>query len=263
MQLPEVRVPSVYPSAEDLHGKVVAVTGAGRGLGHVITDAMAAHGADLAVCGRTQATLEQVAARVRAHGRRVLPQVCDVRSFADVKAFIEAIERTFGRLDVLVNNAMATVRTLPDHLTEAEWDVVMDTNVKGPFFMAQAAARLMRRQGAGRIINIASVLGVRGHQRFGAYATSKGALIQMTRTLAVAWAPEILVNAVAPGYIDSPLNAYRKGNQELEAEVLDHTPLHRWGQVEDVAMACVFLASDAAAFITGHTLFVDGGLSVS
>ncbi len=228
MMRPEVRIPERYPSAEDLSGKVVAVTGAGRGLGHVIADAMAAHGA----------------------------------SVADVRAFIHMIDREMGRLDVLVNNAGGGVRTPPDEMTEDEWDQILDTNVKGVFFTSQAAARLMRLGGGGKIINIASVIGAIGHPRFAAYATSKGAVIQMTRALAVAWAPDILVNAVAPGYIDSPLNAYRKGNPALEAEVLDHTPLHRWGQVEDVAMACVFLASDAAAFITGQTLFVDGGLSV-
>lgn len=224
---------------------------------------MAAHGAGVAVCGRTRADLDKAAARITGRGRRAFVQVCDVRSVADVQAFIDGIDREFGRLDVLVNNAGGGVRTPPDDLTEAEWDQVLDTNVKGMFFASQAAAALMRRGGGGRIINIASVIGVKGHPRFAAYATSKGAVIQMTRTLAVAWAPEILVNAVAPGYIDSPLNAYRKGNPALEAEVLDHTPLRRWGQVEDVAMACVFLASDAAAFITGHTLFVDGGLSIA
>ena len=262
MQRPEVRVPAHYPSAQDLSGKVVAVTGAGRGLGHVIADAMAAHGADVAVCARTQADLDKVAARITARGRRAFTCVADVKSVAGVRAFIDAIDREMGRLDILVNNAGGGVRTPPDEITEDEWDQVLDTNVKGMFFTSQAAARLMRRYSGGKIINIASVIGAIGHPRFAAYATSKGAVIQMTRTLAVAWAPDILVNAVAPGYIDSPLNAYRKGNPALEAEVLDHTPLHRWGQVEDVAMACVFLASDAAAFITGQTLFVDGGLSV-
>ncbi len=189
--------------------------------------------------------------------------MCDVRSVAGVRAFVEDIDREFGRLDVLVNNAGGGVRTVPDDLTETEWNLVMDLNVKGMFFASQAAARIMRRGGGGKIINIASVIGVKGHPRFAAYATAKGAVIQMTRTLAVAWAPQILVNAVAPGYIDSPLNAYRKGNPGLEAEALDHTPLRRWGAVEDVAMACVFLPSDAAAFITGHTLFVDGGLSIA
>lgn len=263
MQHPEVRVPATYPSADDLRGKVVAVTGAGRGLGHVIADAMAVHGADIAVCGRTQADLDKAAARITSHGRRALARRCDVTSVAGVRAFVETIEREMGRLDILVNNAGGGTRTPPDEMTEEEWDQVIDTNVKGMFFTSQAAARLMRRTGGGKIINIASVLGVIGHPRFAAYATSKGAVIQMTRTLAVAWAPDILVNAVAPGYIDSPLNAYRKGNPALEAEVLDHTPLHRWGQVEDIAMACVFLASEAAAFITGQTLFVDGGLSIA
>jgi len=263
MSVPEVRVPERYPSAEDLRGKIVAVTGAGRGLGHVIADAMAAHGADVAVCGRTRDDLEKVAARIKGRGRRALVHVCDVRLVEQIRAFMDAVDQEFGRLDVLVNNAGGGTRTIPDQLTEEEWDQVADTNMKGVFFASQAASRLMRRHGGGRIINIASVLGVVGHPRFAAYATSKGAVIQMTRTLAVAWAPDIRVNAVAPGYIDSPLNAYRKGNPQLEAEVYDHTPMRRFGQVEDVAMACVFLASDATGFITGHTLFVDGGLSIT
>jgi NAD(P)-dependent dehydrogenase (short-subunit alcohol dehydrogenase family) len=263
MIVPEVRVPERYPSAEDLRGKVVAVTGAGRGLGHVIADAMAAHGADVAVCGRTRADLEKAGSRITGRGRRALMHVCDVRSVEQLRAFMGAVEEEFGRLDVLVNNAGGGTRTIPDQLTEEEWDQVADTNLKGVFFASQIAARLMRRHGGGSIINIASVLGVVGHPRFAAYATTKGGVIQMTRTLAVAWAPAIRVNAVAPGYIASPLNAYRKGNPQLEAEVFDHTPMRRFGQVEDVAMACVFLASDATPFITGHTLFVDGGLSIT
>lgn len=279
MERPEVRIPARYPSASDLSGKVVAVTGASRGLGLVVADAMAAHGADVAICARSEEAVARAADRIQARGRRVLPRVCDLRSVSDTHAFIDAVGDRLGRLDVLVNNAGTGTRTLPDDLVEDEWDLVADTNVKGAFFMAQRAVALMRRNPPwvhaddlradagsrvrGKIINIASALGAIGHPRFVAYATSKGALIQMTRAAAVAWAPDILVNAVAPGYIDSPLNAYRKGNRQLEAEVLESTPLHRWGQVEDVAMACVFLASEAAAFITGHTLFVDGGLTIA
>lgn len=272
-QRPDVRIPDRYPSASDLAGRTVAVTGASRGLGLVIADAMAAHGADVALCARDAASLAQAADRVRARGRGVLAAPCDLRSPKQTGAFVEAVRERFGRLDVLVNNAGTGTRTLPDALSPEEWDQVAETNVKGGFFMAQHAVRLMRSRGngaaeagpavRGRIINIASALGAIGHPRFVAYATSKGAVIQMTRAMAVAWAPDILVNAVAPGYIDSPLNAYRKGNPALEAEVIGPTPLHRWGRVEDVAMACVFLASDAASFITGHTLFVDGGLTIA
>lgn len=174
MQQPEVRVPQQYPSVANLQGKVVAVTGAGRGLGHVIADAMAAHGADVAVCGRTEADLDKAAARIAARGRRAVACPCDVKSVADVRRFVGTIEREMGRLDVLVNNAGGGTRTPPDELTEGEWDQVMNTNVKGMFFVSQAAARLMRRGGLGRIINIASVIGVKGHPRFAAYATSKG-----------------------------------------------------------------------------------------
>jgi len=238
----------------------------------VIADAMAAHGARVAMCARDAEVLARAAERVRRRGGVVYAAPCDVRSPQAVETFITAVGEQFGGLDILVNNAGAGVRTPPDVLTEAEWDQVSDTNLKGSFFMAQHAVRLMRRQSEekmgpdgvrGRIINVASVLGAIGHPRFVAYAASKGGVIQMTRAMAVAWAPDILVNAVAPGYIDSPLNAYRKGNAALEAEALDPTPLHRWGRVEDVALACVFLASPAAGFITGHTLFVDGGLSIA
>lgn len=238
-------------------------------MGLVIADAMAAHGADVAVCARDEGVLARALERIRRRGRRVVSRRCDVRIPDDVRRFIDAVGRDLGRLDVLVNNAGGGTRTVPDELSEEEWDQVTDTNVKGGFFAAQQAVRLMRRSSPvggpvrGRIINIASALGAIGHPRFVAYATSKGAVIQMTRTMAVAWAPDILVNAVAPGYIDSPLNAYRKGQPALEAEVLEPTPLHRWGQVEDVAMACVFLASEAASFITGQTLFVDGGLTIA
>jgi NAD(P)-dependent dehydrogenase (short-subunit alcohol dehydrogenase family) len=258
---PPVRVPAVFPSTEDLSGRVVLVTGAGRGLGRPIANAMAARGAAVVACGRTEADLAGAVAEMQRRGADAAAVRMDVRDPRSVGAAVDAALGRFGRLDAVVNNAGISVRTPPEDVTPEQWDDLIRTNVSGPFFVAQAAARAMKARGGGTIINIASVLGVRGHRVLAAYAISKGAVVHMTRALAAAWADHgIRVNAVAPGYIDSPLNAYRVGTP-LEDEVLRATPLHRWGQVEDVATACVFLASPAAAFITGHVLFVDGGLS--
>lgn len=262
MERPVVRVPERFPSLEDLSGQVVLVTGAGRGLGRPIANAMAERGAHLVLCGRNLADLETVRAEVEARGAEALPISMDVRQPESIEASVAAALQRFGRIDVVVNNAGVSLKKQPEAVTPAEWDMVMETNVRGPFLVAQAAGRAMIAQGGGCVINIASFLGAVAHPALSVYCISKGAVIQMTRSLAAAWAPhQIRVNAVAPGYIDSPLNAYRKGTP-LEQEVLNATPLHRWGQVEDIATACVYLASPAARFITGHTLFVDGGVSI-
>jgi gluconate 5-dehydrogenase len=259
---PPVRVPARFPSNDDLTGRVALVTGAGRGLGRVIANALAERGAAVVACGRTAADLAAVVAEVGARGAEGLAVPTDVRDPAAVQAAVAAALRRFGRLDAVVNNAGVSLRTPVEDVTPAAWEDLLRTNVSGPFFVAQAAARAMMAQGGGTIINVASALGVVGHPLLAAYAVTKGAVVHMTRALAAAWAAHnIRVNAVAPGYIDSPLNAYRKGTP-LEQAVLDATPLHRWGQVEDVAAACVFLASAGAAFMTGHVLLVDGGLTV-
>lgn len=261
-QRPPVRVPADFPSAEDLSGKVVLVTGAGRGLGRPIANAMAARGANVIACGRTPADLEAVVAEVEERGSQGLALTMDVRDAGGVKLAVAQGIRHFGRLDVVVNNAGVSLRKDAEDVTLEEWHRVMDTNVSGPFFVAQAAAQHMLEHGGGSIVNVASFLGAVAHPALSTYCISKGAVIQMTRALAAAWAGRgVRVNAVAPGYIDSPLNAYRIGTP-LEQEVLAATPMHRWGQVEDVAMACVFLASAAASFITGHVLTVDGGVSI-
>jgi NAD(P)-dependent dehydrogenase (short-subunit alcohol dehydrogenase family) len=166
----------------------------------------------------------------------------------------------FGGIDILVNNAGTGAKGLAEDLTEEDWDLVLDTNLKGMFFCAQAAARAMIPRGRGRIVNIASIFGAAAFAASVPYSTSKGGVIQLTRTLAVAWAAHgVTVNAVGPAFIDSPLNAYRKADPDLEQQTLATVPLRRWGKIEDVLSAVVFLASDAAGFVTGHTLFVDGG----
>lgn len=260
-QLPPVRVPENFPSAEQLSGQVALITGAGRGIGRPIAVAMASYGANIIACGRNKRHLDEVVDEVRARGREALAVPMDVREPESIQAAVNQGLKHFGQIDILVNNAGVSSRQRPEEVTIEEWRRVMDTNVAGPFFVAQAVAHHMMERHQGVIINISSILGASPNPVLAVYSISKAAVIHMTRALAIAWAPYgIRVNSVAPGFIDSPLNAYRKGTP-LEEEVIQGTPLRRWGQVEDVAMACVYLASPAAAFITGHTLFVDGGRS--
>jgi NAD(P)-dependent dehydrogenase (short-subunit alcohol dehydrogenase family) len=257
---PRLELPPTWPTLQDLRERVAVVTGGGRGLGFGLAAGLAHYGADVVVAGRDAAGLENTAHHVVSAGRRCLTVPTDVRDVAQCQALIQRTVSEFGRVDILVNNAGIGARGAAEDLTEADWDLVLDTNLKGMFFASQAAARAMIPTGYGRIVNIASIFGAAAFAGSVPYSTSKGGVIQLTRTLAVAWAKQgLTVNAVGPAFIDSPLNAYRKADQELERQTLAAVPLGRWGKVEDVVSAVVFLASDAAAFITGHTLFVDGG----
>ncbi len=256
-----VRVPSQFPSNEDLRGRVALVTGAGRGLGRPIAHALAARGAAVVLCGRNREDLDETAAELVLRGAAVQAVPLDVRNPDSVQACVDAARRRFGRLDVLVNNAGIPLRQPAEAVSVEDWDKVMETNLRGPFLMARAAFPHLK-ESAGCIVNIASILGRKVHPALPIYRTSKGALIQLTRALAASWAPHrIRVNAVAPGFIDSPLNAAYKGTPR-EAEFMRLVPQGRWGEVEDVAGACVYLASPAAGFITGHVLYVDGGATI-
>ncbi len=257
---PRLAIPTEWPSLQDLSGKVAIVTGGGRGLGHGIAVGLAHFGADVVIAGREKSTLAEAAEDVRARGGRCLTVPTDVTRAGECATLIERTVQAFGSVDVLVNNAGIGLKRPAEELTEAEWDAVLDTNLKGAFFCAQAAARVMIPRRQGRIINIASIFGAAAFAASVPYSVSKGGVVQLTRTLAVAWASHnITVNAVGPGFVDSPLNAYRKADPELERQTLAQVPLHRWAGITDIVGACVFLASEAAGFITGHTLFVDGG----
>jgi len=260
VERPRLELPATWPSLQDLHGRVAVVTGGGRGLGLGLAAGLAHFGADVVVAGREAATLDDAVQVVTRAGRRCLSVPTDVRDVSQCHALIERAVAELGGVDILVNNAGTGARGAAENLAEADWDLVLDTNLKGTFFCAQAAARVMIPRGRGRIVNIASIFGAAAFPASIPYSTSKGGVIQLTRTLAVAWAQHgLTVNAVGPAFIDSPLNAYRKADPELERQTLATVPLARWGKIEDVVSATVFLASDAAAFITGHTLFVDGG----
>jgi 3-oxoacyl-[acyl-carrier protein] reductase len=241
-----------------LKGQVAVVTGASGGIGKAICKALAAGGADIAAhYSKDRAGVESAASLVKAAGGRVEIIRADLSLRSETKNLIDETMKRLGRCDILVNNAGTFPRSWALDLTEEEWDRVIDTNLKGTFFCSQAAARVMKEAGQGRIVNMASVA-IRGIQRGAHYSASKAGIIGLTRTLALEWAPEVLVNCVAPGLIDTPQP--RMGMNEGEiAERAQRLPLARIGKPEDVAEAVLFLVSKGSSWVTGQTLHVNGG----
>jgi NAD(P)-dependent dehydrogenase (short-subunit alcohol dehydrogenase family) len=239
-----------------LDGKVALVTGASRGLGAGIADALKEAGATVAGTSREQGSAEQVAERLDS-----VPVAMDVSDVASVRAGVDHVASELGRLDILVNNAGLNIPQGIFDVDEASWDAVVDTNLKGTFFATQAAARHMAdRSEGGRIINVASQAGVVGIEERSAYGASKGGTVLLTKVLAIELAQHgINVNAVAPTFIATELTRATLENPAWRERILSRIPLGRVGEVEDVAAATVYLASPAAAMVTGHTLLVDGG----
>jgi 2-deoxy-D-gluconate 3-dehydrogenase len=253
MQLPSMRV----------DGKVALVTGGGSGLGEAMALALAQAGADVALTelpGKEEAADRTVRA-IEAAGKRALACPLDVTRLPMIADVVGRVLGHFGRIDVLVNNAGINVPRLALDVTEEDWDRVLDVNLKGPFFMAQAVARqALLPQGGGKVINIASQNGVIGFHHRAAYCSSKAGLVNLTRVLALEWARyRITVNAVGPTFVDTPLTRPMFEDRAFHEEVLSRIPLGRLGRPEDVAGAVVYLASPAADMVTGHTLLVDGG----
>jgi gluconate 5-dehydrogenase len=254
-----VELPESFSTAGSLKERRALVTGGGRGLGLAIAAAFAEAGAQVAISGRHPEFLEAGLAELRQRGCEGVAIEADVADASSSRAMVAEAARRLGGLDVLVNNAGSGARKPPEELTEEEYDRIFDTNVKGLYC---EAARLMATGGS--IVNLASVVSVLADIELAAYCASKGAVLQLTRVLAAAWGERgIRVNAVAPGYTDSPLNAHRKADPAKTEAVVGRTPLGRWGKPADVAAAAVFLASDAASFITGQTLFVEGGFMLA
>jgi 2-deoxy-D-gluconate 3-dehydrogenase len=244
----------------DLTGRVAVVTGGNGGIGLGMARGLAAAGARVVVAARNAGKAEAAVAELGAQSAFIALDVADESS---CRAVIEETERRFGRLDVLVNNAGTSIRKPPEEYTAAEWHAVIDTNLTGAFLCSQAAHSVMKRSGGGKIINIGSMFALFGSAYAAPYAASKGALVQLTKSLATAWAADdIQVNAVLPGWIDTELT--RDARQQvagLHERVLVRTPAGRWGIPEDLAGIAVFLASPASDFITGAAIPVDGGFS--
>jgi 3-oxoacyl-[acyl-carrier protein] reductase len=244
----------------DFKGKVVVVTGGNRGIGRAIAEAFARQGADLVIGGRTFPEVEKAAGEISSTtGRKVVAVQVDVSDFQSANAFIEKAVSEFGRVNVLVNNAGLTRDKLLMRMDEEDWDIVLDTNLKGAFNCCKAVARPMLKQRGGRIVNVSSVSGLAGQVGQANYSASKAGMIGLTKALAREFASRnITVNAVAPGYV--PTGLTNDLPEDLKESILKVTPLGRMGKPEEIANAVVFLASDEAAYITGQVLAVDGGM---
>ena len=242
-----------------LANQIAVVTGAGRGIGRAIALKLAGAGADVACVSRTAENAEKAAQEVRSLGRRAWAHAVDVADAAAVTAAAEKILTDAGRVDVLVNNAGVTRNGLLMRMSEADWDIVLDTNLKGAFLFTKAFSRSLIKQRAGRIINISSVIGLIGNAGQANYAASKAALLGFTKSVARELASRgITVNAVAPGFIETDMTAAL--NEQLRGEALKTIPLGALGKPEDIAEAVLFLAGPAARYITGQVLTVDGGM---
>jgi 3-oxoacyl-[acyl-carrier protein] reductase/pteridine reductase len=240
-----------------LTGKVALVTGAAKRIGRSVALRLAQEGADVIVNYRSsKAEAEEVVAQISAMGRRAVAIRADAAKRGDVLAMFATVEKEFGRLDILVNNAGMFFPAKFEELTEEQWDTILDTNLKSQFLCSQAAAPMLRRGGHGRIINFASLGGILAWPAYTHYCVSKAGVIMLTRCLARALAPEITVNAIAPGTISFPQDA-----PGIAEDFIRRAPLHRTGTPQDIDDAVVFLAQ--SAFITGQVIVVDGGRSLT
>ncbi len=248
-----------------LEGRIAFVTGAGRGLGRAGALALAEAGAHVALASRTRSQLEETAAAIERLGRKTRIVVADIRKAAEVEAAVRATVEAFGRIDILFNNAGTNVRKPVVDMTDEDWHTIMETNVKGVFVVARAVARQMIAQKGGRIINMSSMSAISPERDKVVYASSKGAVSQFSKGLALELAPHgITVNAIAPGYMMTPLvKGYLEADADRTKRILQRIALGRVGQPEEIGGALVFLASDAARYITGATIAIDGGWTAS
>jgi NAD(P)-dependent dehydrogenase (short-subunit alcohol dehydrogenase family) len=243
-----------------LTDKVAVVTGATKGLGLGIARGLAEAGANLVIVSRSQKDCEATAEEMKVTGRQVFPCAADLRELDSIRALVRAAVERFGRIDILVNNAGAAITKPPEAMTEEDWDFVMDLNLKGAFFTAQQVGMQMIKQQYGKIINVASVFGFVGDGNVVSYCASKGGLVLITKSLALAWARHnIRVNAIAPGYIATEINKETLRQEKVFNHLMKNTPVRRLGEVKDVVGAAVFLASSASDYMTGESIVMDGG----
>ena len=249
------RTPTDWP------GKVALVTGATSGIGRAVVAELVALGSAVAVCARGREAVESTVRSVRGGPGRALAAPGDVRAKADVEAVVRATLAAFGRIDILVNSAGVAGAAPSETLDEAEWDRIVDTNLKGTFLACQSAGRVMLEQRRGCIVNVASIVALDAFPKRAAYGSSKAGVVMLTHVLAAEWADRgVRVNAVAPGVVRTELNErmIAAGNLDLPA-IERRTPMHRRGESEEIVDAILYLASDGASYVTGSCLAVDGG----
>ena len=245
----------------DLTGRVALVTGGSRGLGRRMAGALGRAGADLAICSRNAEQLAQAADELRQEtGRRVFALSTDVTNETEIQALVDGAIRELGQIDILVNNAGVGMRKPLLELTREEWSRIIDICLTGPFLVARAAVPQMIERGWGRVINISSALGAVGLPDRGPYCSAKGGLLMLTKVMTLEWAQQgITVNAICPGPFKTPYNMQMTSNQELHESYLNLIPQHRWGELDEIEGACLFLASEAASYVNGSAIYVDGG----
>ena len=245
-----------------LEGKVAIVTGASRGLGEAMAFALAGAGADLAIFGREQNTIDDAAQRIKdATGRKILPLACDVGSVKALEDGVQSVVKEFGQIDILLNNAGINKRIPAMEISEEDWDAVIDVNLKGAFFMSRECAKVMAPRRQGKIITILSLTSFMGLPTVVPYSAAKGGMNQLTKLMAVEWADHnIQVNGIAPGYFNTALTQPVR-EDERNAWVLNRTPAGRWGEPIELCGALLFLSSNASNFVTGQILYIDGGFT--
>jgi NAD(P)-dependent dehydrogenase (short-subunit alcohol dehydrogenase family) len=244
-----------------LNGKTALVTGGARGLGKTMATALAEAGADLALTGRSRESCEAAAKEIaKATGRTVRAFAADVTVSKDVEQLAADVTAACGDIDILVNNAGTNIRGTLDLLSEADWDSVIDTNLKGPFLCTKAFAPGMIKKGWGRVINLASIMSVVALPGRTPYASSKAGVLGLTRVWALEWAGKgVTCNAICPGPFATDMNRQLLNDPVAYQQFVSNIPMGRWGELEELTGAIVFLASDASSFVTGTSLFVDGG----
>ena len=252
----------MYKHMFDLSGKVAIVTGASRGLGQYFGRALARAGADLVITSSNLSSLDKFREEIESMGRKALPVELDVCNYDSIQRMVETAYEEYGKIDILVNNAGCNVRKPALDITWDDWNTVLDTNLRGSFFVAQAVARKMIPRLYGRIINIGSVTSVFGYAGITPYCASRGGVKQMTMSLADEWGRYgITVNCLAPGWFKTEQNKVLYENKKWVEYICDRIPLKRPGQPDDLDGAIVFLASDESKYITGQIILVDGGIS--
>lgn len=247
----------------DLSDKVAMVTGSTRGLGEVTAVALAKAGADVAVCGRNTVDLDRVSSAIKDLGRDSAGFVLDVTSRASVHDGVDRILKHFGKVDILVNNAGTNYRVPVLEYPEEAWDLVINTNLKGYFLVAQAVVPQMLERGYGKVINMSSIFGKVPLPDQLAYASSKGGVNQMTKVMALEWAKQgVRVNAIGPTYFETDMVAQIRNDPERFNFINERTPMGRWGHLHELEGIVIFLAAPASDFITGQTIYIDGGWTI-
>lgn len=246
-----------------LKNKVIILTGASQGIGKELAIVYAKLGANIALVARNKEKLQQVKSELHELGCEAITISCDLTNTDEIPPAIAKVQKHFGRIDVLVNNAGTNIAKEAEHVTESDWDTVLDVNLKSTFFCSQAVYAYMKDSGSGKIINMSSQMAEVGYYKRSAYCSSKGGVKQLTKSLAVEWAKDnILVNSIAPTFIETPMTEKMFEDKEFKKDVFNRIPLGRLAKPEDLFGAIVFLSSDASNMVTGQTLFVDGGWTI-